>query len=116
MVGCVISLFAFVSGNFAEVFAVRGGAPHDPVDLHALWAMVTTWCFIALTVLRFFTPPQPGSVRYKIYLVGLTVALGLMTYTAHQGGTLVYEHGANVFALHETHTLDVKDMRDLYQE
>lgn len=116
MLGCVISLFAFVSGNFAEVFAVRGGAPHDPVDLHALWAMVTTWCFIGLTVFRFFTPAKPGLFRYQAYLAGLYVSFLLLAYTAHQGGALVFDHGANVLAVHETHALDWKDMRDLYQE
>ena len=65
--GCVISLFAFVSGNFAEVFAVRGGTPHDPVDAHGIWAMITTWAFILLTVARFYLePPATGdrSVRF----------------------------------------------------
>ncbi len=114
--GCVISLFAFVSGNFAEVFAVRGGTPHDPVDLHALWAMWTTWMFIILTVVRFYVEPRKGSLPFKGYLAGLLLASVFLGYTAHQGGALVFEHGANVKAVHDAHAVDMKDLRDLYQE
>jgi len=114
--GCVISLFAFVSGNFAEVFAVRGGTPHDPVDRHALWAMGTTWLFIGLTVTRFYLEPRCGSVPFAIYMGALLLASAFLAYTAHQGGCLVYEHGAGVLAMHGGHAIDMKDLRDLYQE
>jgi len=117
--GCVISLFAFVSGNFAEVFAVRGGTPHDPVDAHGIWAMITTWAFILLTVARFYLePPATGgcSIRFGAYFLGLAVASGLLIYTGHQGGGLVFDHGANVMAGQGGHALDMRDLRDLYQE
>jgi uncharacterized membrane protein len=114
--GCVISLVAFVSGNFAEVFAVRAGTPHDPVDLHAIWAMVTTWCFIGLTVTRFFISPSTHPRLFPLYLGGLVLSCGLLIYTAHQGGCLVYTHGAGVQAHSEAHALDERDLRDLYQE
>ncbi len=116
LTGCVISLFAFVSGNFAEVFAVRGGTPHDPVDRHAIWAMITTWCYIALTIARFYLQPRKGSFPFTVYFLGLLVATGLLIYTGHQGGELVYTHGANVLEVHGGHALDMKDLRDLYQE
>jgi uncharacterized membrane protein len=114
--GCVISLFAFVSGNFSEVFAVRGGTPHDPVDLHAIWAMITTWCFILLTIVRFYLDPEKRPAFFKIYLAGLLLSSGFLIYTGHQGGELVYAHGANVASDHPAHALDMKDLRDLYQE
>ncbi len=114
--GCVISLFAFVSGNFAEVFAVRGGTPHAPVDAHGIWAMITTWLFILLTVARFYLQPDRLSWFFKIYLLVLMIASGLLIYTAHQGGCLVFDHGANVGAVHEGHALDMQDLKDLYQE
>lgn len=114
MAGCVISLFAFVSGNFAEVFAVRGGTPHDPVDRHAIWAMITTWCYILLTIARFYLRPEMRG--FVVYFAGLLAASGLLIFTAHQGGELVYTHGANVLEVHGGHALDMKDLRDLYQE
>jgi uncharacterized membrane protein len=114
--GCILSLFTFVTGNFAEVFAVRGGTPHAPVDAHGIWAMVTTWVFILLTIWRFYLQPRVHKILFRIYFCGLITASMLLGYTAHQGGLLVFNYAANVMTEHEVHALDMQDLRDLYQE
>src|SRR5947209_8179144 len=38
VVGAVTTLFAFVCGNFAEIWAARDGVPQEPMEQHELFA------------------------------------------------------------------------------
>src|SRR5262249_24522241 len=52
LLGTVSTLFAFVCGNFAEIWAARSGIPQDPMEYHEFLATITSWLFVGLTAWR----------------------------------------------------------------
>src|SRR5438045_3598495 len=47
--GAVATLFAFVCGNFAELWAARAGISQSALEFHELLATITSWSFVGLT-------------------------------------------------------------------
>lgn len=96
--GTTATLFAFVAGNFAEVWAARDGIPQDPMEFHELLATITSWTFVFLTAARLFLGVGKKRGWMAAYLVTAILACGMLIYTGHQGAMLVYNHGAGVHA------------------
>ncbi len=98
LVGTTATLFAFVAGNFAEVWAARDGIPQDPMEYHELLATITSWTFVFLTAGRLFLGAGAKRKWMAAYLVAALCACGLLIATGHQGAMLVVNHGAGVHA------------------
>ena len=98
LLGTTGTLFAFVAGNFAEVWAARDGIPQDPMEFHELLATITSWTFVFLTAARLFLGVGKKRGWMAAYLVAASLACGLLVYTGHKGAMLVYNHGAGVHA------------------
>ena len=98
LVGTTATLFAFVAGNFAEVWAARDGIPQDPMEYHELLATITSWTFVFLTAGRLFLGASRNRKWMGAYLAAAVCACGLLIATGHQGAMLVYNHGAGVHA------------------
>jgi uncharacterized membrane protein len=98
ILGTTATLFAFVAGNFAEVWAARDGIPQDPMEYHELLATITSWTFVFLTAGRLFLGVGANRRGMAVYLVAATAACILLGVTGHQGAMLVYNHGAGVHA------------------
>lgn len=95
--GTVSTLFAFVCGNFAELWAARSGISQAALENHEFFATVTSWTFVGLTAWRMLLSPTTANRRVRgvwlILAVGACILLGV---TGHRGGSLVYEQGAGV--------------------
>jgi uncharacterized membrane protein len=98
LLGTVATLFAFVAGNFAEIWAARDGVPQDPMEFHELLATITSWSFVFLCAGRIFLGVGANRRGMAAYLVLATAACVLLGFTGHRGAMLVYEHGAGVHA------------------
>lgn len=98
LLGTAATLFAFVAGNFAEIWAARDGVPQDPMEFHELLATITSWAFVFLTAGRLFLGVGANRRWMAGYLVAATFCCGLLIWTGHRGAMLVYEHGAGVHA------------------
>ena len=98
ILGTTATLFAFVAGNFAEVWAARDGIPQDPMEYHELLATITSWTFVFLTAGRLFLGVGANRKGMAVYLVAAAAACVLLGVTGHQGAMLVYNHGAGVHA------------------
>lgn len=96
VVGTTATLFAFVAGNFAEIWAARDGIPQDPMESHELLATITSWTFVFLTAGRLFLGVGTNRRWMAVYLVAAIAACVLLGITGHQGAMLVYHHGAGV--------------------
>lgn len=99
LLGTVATLFAFVAGNFAEIWAARDGVPQDPMELHELLATITSWSFVFLCAGRLFLGMGANRKAMAGYLILATAACVLLIFTGHRGAMLVYEHGAGVHAV-----------------
>jgi uncharacterized membrane protein len=98
LLGTVATLFAFVAGNFAEIWAARDGVPQDPMEFHELLATITSWSFVFLTAGRLFLGVGTNRRGMAAYMIAATAACGLLILTGHRGAMLVYQHGAGVHA------------------
>ena len=93
--GTVGLMFAFITGNYAEIVAAHAAVPQAPIGKHEAWATATSWLFIGLTTWRSYLKPH-ASRQFVAYLVALAATLGLLTITGYQGGQLVYVLAAGV--------------------
>jgi len=96
LLGTIATLFAFVAGNFAEIWAARDGVSQDPMEYHELLATITSWTFVFLTAGRLFLGVATNRRLMAVYLTLAVGACILLGVTGHQGAALVYEHGAGV--------------------
>jgi uncharacterized membrane protein len=96
VLGTVATLFAFVCGNFAEIWAARDGIPQEPMEQHELLATITSWLFVFLTAGRLFLGVGTKRRWMAAYLVIALAGCILLGFTGHRGAMLVYQHGAGV--------------------
>lgn len=96
--GAVGTLFAFVCGNFAEIWAARDGVPQAPMELHELYATITSWLFVGLAAVRLLLANRQDQRWKSVYLAIMACACVLLVITGHKGAMLVYQHGAGVQA------------------
>lgn len=96
ILGTIGLCFAFVTGNFAEIWAAHSFVPQDPVKVHESYATITSWAFIALVAYRSFLDPKKKPHLFRLYLALLTGALYALYLTSRQGGELVYKYAAGV--------------------
>ncbi len=96
ILGAVAILFAFVCGNFAEIWAARDGVPQAPMELHELYATVTSWMFVFLTAGRLLLRVESSRRWTAVYLSCMAIACVLLVITGHKGAMLVYHQGAGV--------------------
>lgn len=96
ILGTIGLCFAFISGNFAEIWAARSYIPQDPIKLHESYATITSWAFIALVAFRSFLSLEKNPNLFRVYLAFLVGALYALYLTGAQGGKLVYQFAAGV--------------------
>jgi uncharacterized membrane protein len=96
LLGTCATLFAFVAGNFAEIWAARDGVPQDPMEYHELMATITSWSFVFLAAARLFLGISTRRSAMAIYLILAVACCALLGYTGHLGAMLVYHHAAAV--------------------
>lgn len=92
--GTIGLLFAFITGNYAEIVAAHQHIQQKPMGEHEAWATATSWLFIALTTWRSYLKADQKNFRF--YLLAALATLALLTTTGYKGGQLVYQHGAGV--------------------
>lgn len=85
LIGTCSTLFAFVAGNFAEIWAARDGVPQDPMEYHELFATITSWAFVFLAAGRLFLGIGSSRKAVAIFLVIASIFCGLLAYRGHLG-------------------------------
>lgn len=95
-VGAGGTVVALVSGLIAEESIEHGGAAHLVMERHETLAISVTVLFVLLAAWRIWRKnnlgPKERPSYYVIHVVGVLAVL----WTAHLGGTLVFEYGGGV--------------------
>ncbi len=115
LLGVVSALFAFVCGNFAEIWAARSGISQDALEYHEFLATITSWLFVGLTAWRMMMRPAVHRFWRGTWLLGGVGACILLGLTGYHGASLVYEHGAAVQNIGLTRTPTHDDLATLAQ-
>lgn len=115
LLGTAALLLAFICGILAETFAARAGSPQDPIEAHERYATAAAWIFIALASWRLLLGAAPARRALAAYLFFAFTGCGLLIMTAHLGGRVVYEYGANVAGALPLHGPSADDLATVAQ-
>lgn len=94
--GILGALAAIFTGDSAEHALTNAEAIDALVDKHEAMGQLSTWGFGLLGVWAYLR--QQSNIRTEkiVYITVFWALVGLMAYSAHLGGQMVYEHGAGV--------------------
>ncbi len=96
VVGAAGALIALTSGLIAEDAVEHGGSMHLLMERHETLAISVTVLFVGLAAWRIWRKGQLGPKERPTYLTISAVGVLAVLWTAHLGGTIVYEYGGGV--------------------
>lgn len=94
----------YIVAAFLSIVVVRTGIweeerlhLHHPVlELHETYALWTMWISLGALPMLWILKRMAQKIFRVVFALVLVVISGLITFTAHQGGRLVYEYGVGV--------------------
>lgn len=87
---------AVITGQFQVDAQITQGNFHSVFEVHQNLAYTTLSLFYGVFVWYLVRRKKMSRVEQWLVMVVQCSAVWLVIYTAHMGGTLVYEHGAGV--------------------
>lgn len=87
---------AYLSGKQAEEAAEHAGIPETLVETHETLALITLIIFGILFLFRYLQRNNLSDQVLGIYLLIAVIGIGTLGAASHDGGKLVYGHGAGV--------------------
>jgi uncharacterized membrane protein len=94
--GSFASLIAVISGLLEEKTLVHNDAIHEILKVHELLGYITTGIFVVLSLWLIIRNSALKGIEIKLIILILFSSVIIMAYSAHLGGTMVYEQGAGV--------------------
>lgn len=92
--GAVTGIAALVTGLLAGSTVPHSEAAHEIMETHETTALISFGLAAILAVWRLWRLRLPGYGGFNVvFLFLLLVLTGLIAYTAHLGGQLVYQYG-----------------------
>ena len=95
LLGVITMMLAVLSGNAAEQALVRTASIQPLVSQHEILGYTAAWGFALLALWYYLYSPKKG-VWQILYIVLFVLLVGVMSYSAHLGGKMVYQQGAGV--------------------
>ena len=95
-VGAVGTLAALISGLRAEDSIDHGGSVHLVMERHETLAIAVTLVFVALAAWRIWRRSAMATGERRAFMAASGLGVLLVLWTAHLGGTIVYEFGGGV--------------------
>lgn len=107
--GVVGAIVAIISGLREEESLVHNDTIHSIMETHELLGFIISGIFLALLIWIILRKSKMKNIEFKGIVVILVLSAGLLGYSAHLGGKMVYEQGAGVVPMevvisHEEHT------------
>lgn len=96
MLGVLGSVAAVISGELAEDTIEHGEAVHEMMGKHETMAISVAVLFTLLAVWRLWRRGNFSSMEQVLYLVVGLGGAGMVTYTAHLGGNIVFRLGGGI--------------------
>jgi uncharacterized membrane protein len=94
--GTLCGVAAAGTGLLAEESVPEAGPAHDAFEIHETLMYITMSVAVGLCGVAFFRRNSFSVGMRKIFLAGLLVLAGLMTFGADRGAQLVYQYGVSV--------------------
>jgi uncharacterized membrane protein len=95
--GTFSALVAVGTGLWAEKLTDPGPRGLEAVsEPHKTWAFVTTGLAVVLCMWRIASRKKYAGSQRGLFVLGLAALTGVIFYTGHLGGQMVYDHGAGV--------------------
>lgn len=93
LLGTIVAIF---SGDVAEGGVIHTHEINELLDLHENLGMLSAWAFGSLAVWVFLRKQSKILIEKIGFLIVYAGLIGVLAWTSHIGGTMVYEHGAGV--------------------
>ena len=103
LLGTVSLGAAVLSGWIAHKTVPHTESSYQFIEQHQMMGFIALAIFIGLLLYRFLVLEKPDASRSKwiIFLILNLIGVLLMSYGAHLGGNLVFEHGIGVKSVEE---------------
>ena len=94
--GVAGTIVAIISGMIEEKSLAHNDAIHSIMETHKLLGFILSGIFLALWLLMIVRKSKMKTYEFTGVVVMLVLTAGILGYTAHLGGTMVYQEGAGV--------------------
>ncbi len=99
--GSGAAIIAVLSGLLEKKSLVHNQAIHEIMELHELLGFILCGVFISLTVWLILRKSAIKTGEFRLFTLILIVGSGLLGFSSHLGGKMVYEHGAGIIPMKE---------------
>jgi len=96
LLGLVGIVAAVLSGGNAESNTIHTRDIHDLIERHELLGYIALWVFALAAIWQYVRGRAMQLLEKRIFILVFAVLLGLLAYSSHIGGRLVYQYGAGV--------------------
>lgn len=96
LLGCIA---AILTGDFAESNMVQTPEIHEMVEQHEQLGMLSAYAFGILGVWAFLRQKSKVKLERIAFVVLFVGVIGMMGFSSHIGGKMVYEKGAGVLPM-----------------
>ena len=94
--GTFFGLMAAGTGLLAEKSVMEMGPEHDIFEIHETMMYITMSAAIGLCLLAFLKRNSVTAGMRRLFLAGLIVLFGLLTFGADRGAQMVFQYGVSV--------------------
>lgn len=101
ILGVAGAVLALISGLVEEKTLVHNDTIHSILETHELLGFVFSGIFLAVLIWLFVRKPKMKATEFSALVTILVLSSGLLGYSAHLGGKMVYEQGAGVVPMEE---------------
>lgn len=93
LLGCVA---AILTGDYEESQLAQSAEVHEMVEWHESLGMISTWAIGLLGVWGYLRQGSQLMWEKFSFLVAFWGVIGMLSYSAHVGGAMVYGHGVGI--------------------
>ncbi|RUT79599.1 DUF2231 domain-containing protein [Ancylomarina longa] len=94
--GLLGAVLAIITGYYEESVLVHNEAIHELMETHELLGIIFTSLFLVSFVWMLIRKSKMGKIEFISIVLFLIFSSGILAYSAHLGGKMVYENGAGV--------------------
>jgi uncharacterized membrane protein len=99
--GVIGAVVAIISGLFEEKTLIHNDTIHSILETHELLWFIFSGLFFAVLIWMITRKSKMKTTEFSALVAVLVLSAGLLGYSAHLGGKMVYEEGAGVVPMEE---------------
>tara|TARA_R110002050_G_scaffold290805_1_gene444698 strand:- start:149 stop:739 length:591 start_codon:yes stop_codon:yes gene_type:complete len=99
--GVAGAILALITGLVEEKTLVHNDSIHSIMETHELLGFIFSGIFLAVLIWLFIRKSKMKTTEFSVLVIILVFSSGLLGYSAHLGGKMVYEQGAGVVPMEE---------------